>query len=151
MRPALLAGLLLVTGACAEALGPAEASLDQLHLRASLSPATVAAGDSLTLVVSIENTGDTDVVVSFGMGCPYYLNAFRRVGSRRIAVPLDGTRYGCIAVGRGENIPANQAVEYRSRLAAAAYGTPVPSGTYVLVVDWTGALPDLNVPFQVSP
>lgn len=154
-RKALALGLLttvlaLAASACSSApLGPSHVELDSLHVSFDVTPASIAPGAPTTARVVLRNLQDEELQLSFGMSCPFYLTAYRRQGGRRSEVSLDGTAYGCLAVGSGTTIAPGDSIVYQRTVEARIGKDPAPAGEYVMRAEFTANLPGLETLLRI--
>lgn len=127
--------------------------LDELSRSFVVTPATVAAGDSLRAVLSLGNPTGQSVSLTGLYSCPAFLFA-QRDGTD---VELEGSKFACLPASTNFRIAPRDSlvVSYHLTAAVRTPGTSGPytaaaAGTYRLRADLNMSLPDMEATFTVT-
>jgi hypothetical protein len=124
------------------------AVLEDLVVAASVLPAHVPSGGSATVRARATNRTNEALVLSFGMGCPYFLSV--KAFPSGTLVPMHGTSYACVAMGMAREVPPHGTLDMDVEIRASVGGYTVPPGRYVALLGFNSAtIPPLAVVFRV--
>ena len=117
----------------------------------TVTPATVAPGDSFAVVFELRNPTSRTMTITSGSGCLFFLGAFR--GSDAISV--EGLTYFCTASISTFSIPPYHSLRFVQRAVAVeriggGASVPLPPGEYRIRTMMNAALPDVEATLTVE-
>lgn len=141
--------LLIFLTAClfGDSVGPSEADAFGLHLRLTIQPDSIRAGDSFSPRISIENPTSDSVTLTSSAGCIAFVGVY--AGNDRHG-EFEGTNFACTAAITNFVVPPHDSIITVWPLRAGDADGPAQSGRYKFRVGFNvGVLPLLEREFVV--